>query len=55
MDEESRSARAYSARAGQIRDEAGKILNLETRQALLAIAASYEHLADRVSKRQISN
>ena len=55
MDHERRSATGYKARATQIRAEAETIRNPETKQALLRIADSYEHLARRVSKGQTSN
>ena len=50
MSESARSAKGYRARAEQIRAEAEAMTNLETRQALLHIAANYEQLAYRVEK-----
>ena len=50
MDEDVRSVRGYRARAKQIRDEAASMPNLETRQALLEIAARYERLASRIEQ-----
>jgi len=48
MDENTRSVRGYRARAKQIRDEAARMSNLATQEALLEIAAHYERLASRV-------
>ena len=44
-----RSADGYRARAEQIRAEADSMKNPESKLALLHIATSYEHLADRLS------
>jgi hypothetical protein len=50
MSEGAQSVKGYRARAEQIRAEADAMTNLETRQALLHIAANYEQLAYRVEK-----
>ena len=47
---DARSARGYRGRAEAIRAEAEAMTNLETRQALLRIAYSYEQLAHRIEK-----
>jgi hypothetical protein len=51
MDEEARSAKAYKARADQLRAEAENTKNPETKEALLRIAADYEQLSKSVLSR----
>ena len=48
MEDNTRSVRGYRARAKQIREEATATSDLDTRQALMEIAAHYERLASRV-------
>ena len=54
MDETARSGADYRARAKQIRAEAERVPDIETRKALLDIAANYEQLANRVEKNKNS-
>jgi hypothetical protein len=48
--DDSHSAAGYRKRAAEIRGVAESMASFETKEALLKIAASYEHLADRYPK-----
>jgi hypothetical protein len=55
MNDDCSSVTGYLARAAQIRADALKISDSETKQALLRIAESYESLAKRVAKARADN
>jgi hypothetical protein len=55
MDEDARLARAYRARAMQIREEADQMTDQDIKRGLLNIAANYEQLAKAIAGRRISS